>query len=104
MASTPAKTKRQAIDEHAPWIPPHYEPEDVIAIQALAKGMANLEQQRRALAWIIEQAAGTYEMSFRPGGEEGARDTIFAEGRRFVGNQVVKMTKLKIGQPRRSDQ
>lgn len=103
MATVPSKTKRQAIDEHAPWLPPAYEPEDVHAIQALARGIANAEQQRRALAWIIERAAGTYEMSYRPGGEDGARDTIFAEGRRFVGNQVVKMTKLKTGQPRRSE-
>lgn len=98
MASVPAKTTRQAIDEHAPWRPPSYEPEDVVAIQALAKGTANLEQQRRALAWIIERAAGAYEMSYRPGGEDGARDTTFAEGRRFVGNQLVKMIKLKVGQ------
>jgi len=103
MATVPAKTRRQAIDEHAPWLPPSYEDADIVAIQALAKGTANGEQQRRALAWIIERAAGTYDMSYRPGGEDGARDTIFAEGRRFVGNQVVKMTKLKLGQPRRSE-
>lgn len=104
MASVPAKTKHQAIDEHAPWRPPSYEEADVVAIQALARGTANLEQQRRALTWIIERAAGTYEMSYRPGGEDGARDTVFAEGRRFVGNQVVKMTKLKVGQLGRSGQ
>jgi hypothetical protein len=103
MATVPAKSKRQAIDEHAPWRPPKYEEVDVIAIQALARGTANLEQQKRALAWIIERAAGTYDMSYRPGAGEGDRDTVFAEGRRFVGNQVVKMTKLKIGQ-RRSEQ
>ena len=66
-------------------------------IQALARGNASMDQQKRALAWIIESAAGTYEMSYRPGAGEGDRDTVFAEGRRFVGNQVVKMTKLKIG-------
>lgn len=75
-----------------------------MAIQALARGIASGEQQRRAIAWIIERASGTYEMSYRPGGSEGDRDTVFAEGRRFVGNQIVKMTKLKTGQLRRSEQ
>ena len=103
MPTIPAKTRRQAIDEHSPWLPPAYEDADVVAVQALAKGIANLDQQKRAFAWIIERAAGTYDMSYRPGGLEGERDTIFAEGRRFVGNQLVKMTKLRIGQPRRSE-
>ena len=96
MAEPTPKTKAK-IEEHAPWRPPAYESADVSAIQALARGNASMDQQKRALAWIIESAAGTYEMSYRPGAGEGDRDTVFAEGRRFVGNQVVKMTKLKIG-------
>lgn len=101
MAIAPPKSKHKALDDHAPWRPPSYEDPDVVALQALARGNANLEQQKRALTWIIEQAAGTYGMSYRPGGSEGDRDTVFAEGRRFVGNQIVKMLKLKIGQLRR---
>ena len=101
MATIPAKSIKQSIEEHAPWRPPGYEDADVAAIQALSRGTANMEQQKRALAWIIERAAGTYDMSYRPGGVDGERDTVFAEGRRFVGNQLVKMTKLKMGQTRR---
>jgi len=93
-----AKSPKQALEEHAPWLPPAYENADVAAIQALARGAATADQQKRALAWVIEQAADTYGMSYRPGGVEGDRDTVFAEGRRFVGNQVVKLTKLKMGQ------
>ncbi len=63
-------------------------------MQALERGDASPDMQRRALKWLIEQAAGTYELSFRAGGEEGRRDTDFAEGRRFVGNQVVKLLRL----------
>lgn len=37
-------------------------------------------------------------MSFRPGGDDGKRETDFAEGRRFVGNQIIKLTKASIGQ------
>jgi len=79
-----------------PWTPPGYDVVDVQAIQALVRGDATADQQQRALRWIIEQAAGTYDQSFWPGGEDGRRNTDFAEGRRFVGNQIVKLTKLSV--------
>lgn len=91
------KTEQAALEQHRPWKPPAYEPADAAAIQGLAEGNATPDQQRRALKWIIEQACGTYEMSYRPGGPEGDRDTAFAEGRRFVGSRLVFMVKLKIG-------
>lgn len=81
-----------------PWNPVDYEPADASAIQALLAGEASPEQQRRALKWIIEAASGLYDQSFYPGGEEGRRNTDFAEGRRFVGNQVVKMTRLNVSE------
>lgn len=77
-----------------PWTPANYDIIDVQAIQALMRGDATPDQQQRALRWIIEQAAGTYDQSFYPGGEDGRRNTDFAEGRRFVGNQIVKLTRL----------
>ena len=66
---------------------------DVVAIQALMKGDADSNQQKRALDWIINIAAGTYDLSYRPG-VEGERDTAFSEGKRFVGLSIVKMTRL----------
>ncbi len=75
---------------------------DAAAIQALAAGNANEGQQQRALKWIIEIAGGAYNMSFYPG-EEGRRDTDFAEGRRFVANSIIKLTKLPLGE-RKSDE
>jgi hypothetical protein len=74
-----------------PWHPAPYEPADTGAIKALASGTANQGQQQRALNWIIMTLCGTYDMSYRSGSE---RDTAFAEGKRFVGNQIVKQTKL----------
>ena len=74
-----------------PWHPAPYEDADTYAIKALAAGVANDGQQKRALAWIINTLCGTYDMSFRP---EGDRETVFAEGKRFVGMQLVKQTKL----------
>jgi hypothetical protein len=67
---------------------------DVSAMQALQNGTANDDQQRRALRWIIEKAAGTYDFSFYP----GERETSFALGRVFVGQQVVKLMRLNVSE------
>ena len=83
-------------DSSRPWFPAPYEKADASAIQALSRGLADPEQQQRALKWIIEGAAMCYGMSFIPGGEDGRRDSDFAEGRRYVGQQIVKMTKLNL--------
>ena len=77
-----------------PWHPASYEKADTAAVKALAAGNANEGQQKRALDWIINTVCGTYDLSFRPGGLEGDRATAFAEGRKFVGQQIVKQTKL----------
>ncbi|TFH47950.1 MAG: hypothetical protein E4H01_07270 [Lysobacterales bacterium] len=91
-----AKSVRQAIEDHAPWKPPKFEDADAAAVKALAQGNASIHQQKRAFAWIVECAANTYDLSYRPG-VDGDRETAFAEGRRFVGLQLVKMVNLKIG-------
>lgn len=92
---------RESLEAHGPWKPQPYELADASAFQALATGTANPEQQRRALNWLVA-AAGTYDMSYRPG-PAGERDTAFAEGKRFVGLQVVKLTRLNVGTLRRSE-
>lgn len=74
-----------------PWAPADHDVAEVSAIQALAAGNASPDQQKRALDYIIVVLAGTYDMSYRPNSQ---RDTDFAEGKRFVGNQIVLMTKL----------
>lgn len=73
------------------WMPAAPKMADAAAIRALARGDATPEQQTRALTFIVEALCGTYDLSFRPNSE---RDTCFAEGRRFVGLQVVKLTKI----------
>lgn len=92
---------RESLEEHGPWKPHPYELADASAVQALAVGQADAEQQRRALAWIVE-CSGTYDMSYRPG-PGGERDTAFAEGKRSVGLQIVKLSKLNVGALRRSE-
>ena len=50
--------------------------------------------------WIIEIAAMTYDQPFRPGGPEGERETVFACGRQFVGQQIVKQMRLVAENPK----
>ena len=99
----PRKPTRQSLLERAPWLPAAYELADVTAVQAVLAGTANPEQQRRAMRWVSEQAAGTYDMAYRPGAEDGRRDTDFALGRAFVGQQIVKLSKLNPGRLPRTE-
>lgn len=77
------------------WLPAEYDFADVMAVKALAAGTANADQQKRALDWIVRSAAGAYEISYRSDADGGDRETAFAEGRRFVGLQVVKLVNLE---------
>tara|TARA_R110000868_G_scaffold114822_3_gene307267 strand:- start:1825 stop:2109 length:285 start_codon:yes stop_codon:yes gene_type:complete len=82
-----------------PAVPAVYEVADVAAIQALVRGEANEEQQKRALKWVIERGAGTYDFHYY----DGERNTAFALGRAFVGQQVVKLTRLNLHSLRRGE-
>ncbi len=80
-----------------PWKPrDDYEVADAAALQAVSLGTASADQQRRAYHYIVHVIAATYDVSFRPGGLEGDRDTAFAEGKRMVGTQLVKFANLNI--------
>lgn len=83
-----------------PFIPPDYTPADAAAVSALATGEATPDQQIRAIKWIVEQCAGTYEFHYYP----SERDTSFALGRGFVGQQIVKLTRLNQMALRRAEQ
>ena len=62
--------------------------------QAVAEGVANADQQRRAFAWIVEQACRTYDNPYDP---DNPRDEAFLCGRIFVGQQLIKLGKLNTG-------
>ena len=94
--TTPKKPATRAL---GPFIPPPYELADATALQALERGDAEPYQQQRALKWLIEHAAGTYEFQYYP----NDRDTSFALGRAFVGQQIVKLLRLNTSQLRRND-
>lgn len=73
--------------------PAPYEKVDIYAIKACIAGEATADQQQRAMDWIITKAANLYDMSYRDDAEGGARAEAFHEGRRFVGNQILKLTR-----------
>lgn len=79
-----------------PWSSFEADEGDVAAIKALAAGIANEGQQKAALSMIINRLCGTYDLSFRPGGLAGVRAADFAEGKRHVGNQLVRLTKIVV--------
>lgn len=63
----------------------------ISAVQALNRGEATPEQQKQFLAWLVNEAAATYGQSYQL---DSDRATAFAEGRRFVGLQIVKLSVL----------
>lgn len=77
-----------------PWSSFDADEADAACIKALAAGVASEGQQKAALALIINRLCGTYDLSFRPGGLAGVRAADFAEGKRHVGNQLVRLTKI----------
>lgn len=74
-------------------VPPQWNSRVAYAIKALASGTANDAQQKLAVDYIINDLCNTYDLSYRPG-QDGDRQTTFAEGRRFVGLQLVKLINL----------
>jgi hypothetical protein len=75
----------------------------VLALQAVYAGVANPEQQRLAIAFIVKRVAAADRETFWPGADgehayDGRRATDFAEGRRWVGIELRRL--IKSGAPR----
>jgi hypothetical protein len=79
--------------EFRPWFPFkwHEHLQAIYALKALQAGEATKDQQQVALDFLIKNLCATYDMSYMP---DSDRDTAFAEGKRWVGNQVIKLLKL----------
>jgi len=60
---------------------------DIAAVQALNRGDAAPDQQKRALDWIITQLAAAGATTFQP---DSTHATAFAEGRRYVGLKLAR--------------
>ncbi len=78
-----ARTKQ--VTAPAPFLPPDYQVADACALQALVKGEATPDQQKRAINWIVNEACDTYGFQYRT----DPCDHAFGSGRRFSGQQIV---------------
>lgn len=67
--------------------------DETIAIQALNKGVATEEQQKKALKCIVETICGYYDEPFSP---ESQRVTDFYLGRRNVASCILKEIAMPI--------
>lgn len=95
----PRRPIAQVAAENSPLIPTAWDPADALALQRLAAGTANALEQKRALEWIL-RVSGINEEPYRPGGEDGRRDTDFALGKASVGRQIVKLVKINLSRVR----
>ncbi|WP_456160832.1 hypothetical protein [Methylobacterium fujisawaense] len=87
-------TRPAPVPPRDPWVPAQPSLAQHYALTNLATGTASEQQQKAALAFIIEACARTYDQPFRPGGPDGARATDFSAGMMFVGQQIVRAMKL----------
>lgn len=76
-----------------PFVPAKYTRLDAYAIKAVVNGTATEGQQQRAMQWIIQAAAMTYDETFVPGQPDVSN---FLAGRRSVGLQIVKLINIPI--------
>jgi hypothetical protein len=79
------------MSEFKAWKPCPVTKDIAYALRAVSEGNASEFQQVQAMRWIIETAAMTYDLTYMP---DSARDSDFAQGRRFVGLQIVKLLNL----------
>jgi hypothetical protein len=79
--------------KEAPISIPLWEDADAYAIQALERGEATPEQQKRAITWIVNEACQTYGFCMTP---ENDRLSAIFDGRRFAGLQIVKLVKINL--------
>lgn len=98
MAGVPSARKQAGLPRAEPWKPPDYTVAEAAALKAVSRGLASEDQQRRAFGYLVNVLCATYDLSYRPGGD---RDTAFAEGKRFVGLQLVKFSNLNLDALRR---
>ena len=71
-----------------PWAAPRFTKRTIHALKGLASGTADAGQQALAINWIVNDLCGSGGMPFIP---DSARETDFALGKLFVGQQISKL-------------
>lgn len=99
----PRKAAVVAAEEHAPWKPTPWENADALSVQRWSRGEANAIEQQRAFRWVL-RATSYLDEPFRPGGEDGRRNTDFALGKAHVGREIAKLINIDLSQLRGKDE
>jgi len=81
---------KQWVTKANPWEPLDYDEDVTYAVRAFQNGTASAGQQKLLWAWLVDYACGRDDISFRPDDKGGQLATAFAEGKRYVGQQVRK--------------
>jgi len=72
-----------------PWCPiqlkPSFRKSYAVLTKGLFAGTLDAEGQQQFVHFLIYDLCDAYDLSYRPGGEEGRRNSDFAEGKRFIG-------------------
>lgn len=75
----------------SPLEPASFEDIIVYALHGLADGNASPQQQKKVLEWIINEASRAYVQPYQA---DSDRNTAFACGRAFVGQQIIGILKV----------
>lgn len=75
------------------WRLPKLTVDETIALQALHRGEANAEQQKKALAVIIHKICAVYDETFSLDNE---RLSCWYQGRRSAGNYILKELQIDL--------
>ena len=88
------KTVPVRIPANAPYLAPAIAQEQAWAIKALMAGRATEAEQGLALRFILHALCEVDAMTYRP----DERDHVFADGKRFVGHQIARISRMEPGQ------
>lgn len=93
MTQTPKlkASRLKAMPIPSPLEPAKFEDIIVYGLHALADGDATQQQQKKVLEWIINSASRAFGPGFY---QPSDRDTAFALGRAFVGEQILGILKI----------
>lgn len=86
--------RSRSVHDRRPWDLVELELHELSAIKAIAT------QHPAGFAVIVEKICGVDLMSYAAGGVEGQRATDFAEGKRWVGNTLRAIMRMKMPSPK----
>lgn len=79
------------VPQPSPLAPAPFDDIVVHGLHAMADGDASPQQQKKVLEWIVNHASMAHGLPYQP---DSDRNTAFACGRAFVGQQIIGILKI----------